>query len=156
MKVKYIRTTPAVPKLEVSPKGEWVDLTLAEKAILLPNDHKVLSLGIRMQLPKGFEAWIIPRSSTYKKYKMLLSNSFGLIDNLYCGVNDIWGFSCFAPQGCNVKAGTRICQFRIMPSMKAGFWVKLKWLLCKKVEFVEEEYLKGGNISRGGFGSTGD
>ena len=156
MKIKYIRTTPAVPKLEVSPKGEWVDLTLAEKAQLLPNQYKVFSLGIRMKLPRGFEAWIIPRSSTFKKYNMLQSNSFGLVDNAYNGINDIWGFPCFAPQGCSVKAGTRICQFRIMPSMKAGFWVKLKWLLCGKIRFVEEEYLGRNHISRGGFGSTGD
>lgn len=156
MKIKYIRTTPAVPKLEVSPKGEWVDLTLAEKAQLLPNQYKVFSLGIRMKLPKGFEAWIIPRSSTFKKYNMLQSNSFGLVDNAYNGINDIWGFPCFAPQGCSVKAGTRICQFRIMPSMKAGFWVKLRWLLCGKIRFVEEEYLGRNHVSRGGFGSTGD
>lgn len=156
MKIKYIRTTPAVPKLEVSPKGEWVDLTLAEKAQLLPNQYKVFSLGIRMKLPKGFEAWIIPRSSTFKKYNMLQSNSFGLVDNAYNGINDIWGFPCFAPQGCSVKAGTRVCQFRIMPSMKAGFWVKLRWLLCGKIRFVEEEYLGRNHVSRGGFGSTGD
>ena len=156
MKVKYIRTTPAVPKLKIIPKGEWVDLTLAERALMVPGEHRTLSLGIRMQLPKGFEAWIIPRSSTYSKYKMILSNSFGLIDNAYKGVNDIWKFSCYAPSGCNVKAGTRICQFRIMPSMKAGFWVKLRWLLCKNVEFVEEEYLTKDVVDREGFGSTGD
>ena len=156
MKIRYMRVNESIPKLTVSPKGEWVDLTLAEKAMLLPNEHKVLSLGIRMKLPKGFEAWIIPRSSTFKKYKMLLSNSFGLIDNAYQGPNDIWKFSCYAPNGCNVRVGTRICQFRIMPSMKAGFWVKLKWLLCRKIEFVEEEYLKGSYTDRGGFGSTGD
>lgn len=156
MKVKYIRTTPTVPKLEVTPKGEWIDLTLAERVLMTPGEHRVVSLGLRVKLPKGFEAWIIPRSSTFKKYKMIQSNSFGLVDNAYCGVNDIWGFPCYAPQGCSVKAGTRICQFRIMPSMKAGFWVKLKWLLCRKVEFVEEEYLSNGSMSRGGFGSTGD
>jgi dUTPase len=78
------------------------------------------------------------------------------VDNAYNGINDVWGFPCFAPQGCSVKAGTRICQFRIMPSMKAGFWVKLKWLLCGKIRFVEEEYLGRNHVSRGGFGSTGD
>lgn len=151
-----MRVAESVPKLEVCNKGEWVDLTLAEKAYLLPNEHKVLSLGIRMKLPKGFEAWIIPRSSTFKKYKMLLSNSFGLIDNAYAGINDIWKFSCYAPQGCSVKAGTRICQFRIMPSMKSGIITKLKWLFCRKIEFIEDEYLTKDIVNRGGFGSTGD
>ena len=121
-----------------------------------PGEYKCPSLGVRIQLPKDFEAWVIPRSSTPKKHKIIQANSVGLIDSSYNGPKDWWRLPCYAIDNVFVKKGTRVCQFRIMPSMKAGVWTKLKWLFTRKLEFVEEEYLTKKTVNRGGFGTTGD
>lgn len=156
MKIKYVRTSDEVPKLEVREKGEWVDLALAEELWLSEREFKIVSLGIRMQLPKGFEAWIVPRSSTFKKYGILQGNSVGIIDSTYCGKDDIWGFTAYATKAVMIPKGTRLCQFRILPSMRASADDKIQWLNTSGVEFIEEEYLNDSIESRGGFGSTGD
>jgi len=106
-----------------------------------------------MQLPKHFEANVLPRSSTYNKYGIISNNSQGVIDNTYCGDDDKWGFLATAFRATTIKEGERICQFRIRPTQTAPVWIKLKWLFTSKVKFVEVESLK--NPNRGGFGSTG-
>lgn len=152
LKIKYRRTTTLVHPLQFIEKGDWVDLALAEDAVLPPRTFKPFSLGIQMHLPKGFEAWVVPRSSTGKRHKVLQYNSIGIIDESYSGPDDVWHMLLYAPNGCNIKAGKDICQFRIMPKMQASVWTKIKWLFVSKIEFVEVESLKGEN--RGGLGST--
>lgn len=152
MKIKYTRLTTHIPPIKILEKGDWVDLSLAEDANLNKGEFRPVSLGIRIQLPKGFEAYVLPRSSTGKKYRVLVYNSMGLIDESYQGPDDIWHILLYAPQGCKIPTGTRICQFRIMPKMQAGILTKLKWLFTNKVEFIEVEQFGGEN--RGGMGST--
>lgn len=166
IKVKYHNS-----KCKIESYGDWIDLKAAEKVIfsgpssLLPLgnnpidavipitfDNQAISLGISMQLPKGFEANIVPRSSTYKKFGIISQNHYGVVDNEYCGDNDIWGFPAIALRNTTIQEGDRICQFRVRPSQRASWWIKLKWLFVNKVEFVEVEHL--GNPDRGGFGST--
>jgi len=115
-------------------------------------DSGCIPLGVSMQLPKYFEANVLPRSSTFKSYGIIQSNSEGVIDNTYCGDNDEWKFPAIALRDTTIQEGTRICQFRIRPSQNAPAWVKLKWLFTNKIEFVEVETLN--NKDRGGFGST--
>lgn len=152
MKIKYTRTTTFVPPLKQTKKGDWIDLTLAEDMDIPVGGFSAGSLGIRMKLPKGFEAYVIARSSTGKRYKVLVYNSIGLIDESYCGPDDVWHILLYAPQGAKIKAGTRVCQFRIMLKMQADILTKLKWLFTNKVKFVEVEDFEGKN--RGGLGST--
>ena len=114
---------------------------------------KLISLGVAMQLPPGFEAVVVPRSSTFSKFKVLLANSFGVIDNTYCGSNDIWAFNAIAFDKTVIHKGDRICQFKVQLSQKATWLQKLKWLFDSKVEFVPVEELQ--NPDRHGFGSTG-
>ena len=123
--------------------GEWVDLATAEDVELGFLDFKIISLGVSMELPKGYYAHIVPRSSTFKKWGIIQANSMGVIENDYCGDGDIWGFPalCLRKEGVNIPKGTRICQFRIVEKAAA-------------VEFVPVETL--GNRDRGGYGSTGD
>lgn len=154
MKIKYVRENDKLFLISKIHKGDWIDLAISENADISKGDFAILSLGIRMKLPKGFEALLIPRSSTFKKYGIIQANSVGLLDNSYCGREDIWKFAALAFRHSKIPQGTRICQFRIIPSMNASFWTKLRWLFTSKVEFVEEEYLRG-EESRGGFGSTG-
>ena len=123
--------------------GEWVDLATAEDVELGFLDFKIISLGVSMELPKGYYAHLVPRSSTFKKWGIIQANSMGVIERDYCGDGDIWGFPalCLRKEGVKIPKGTRICQFRIVEKAAA-------------VEFAPVELL--GNRDRGGYGSTGD
>ena len=121
--------------------GEWIDLATASDVELVKGEFQIISLGVSMELPEGYYAEIVPRSSTFKKYKIILANSMGVIDNAYRGDNDIWGFPAIAVKDTMIPKGTRICQFRIVKNPP-------------KVRFEKVETL--GNKNRGGFGSTGD
>ncbi len=121
-------------------KSDWIDLRAAENVEMKAGDYRLISLGVSMQLPKGYEAHVAPRSSTFKNFGIILANSVGVIDESYCGDNDIWHFPAIALKDATIYKGDRICQFRIVKKMP-------------KVEFVKVETL--GNIDRGGIGSTG-
>lgn len=112
--------------------------------------NAIIPLGIAMELPGGMIANIRPRSSSYKKWKILMVNSVGLVDATFKGDTDEWGMPVIAMATSHIKKGDRVCQFEIRPSMKATFWQKLRWLLTTKYEFVQVESL--GNAPRGGFG----
>lgn len=129
-----------LPVPEHKSYGDWIDLRAAETVELKQGEFRIISLGVSMRLPYGYEAHIIPRSSTFKNSGILLANSYGLIDNSYCGEDDIWGFPAIAMRDTVVQKGDRICQFRIMQKQP-------------KLVFAKVERLEG--KSRGGFGSTG-
>lgn len=140
-------------------KGDWIDLVCAEdmklNIITLEDnpDVKYIPLGIAMQLPKGFEAIVAPRSSTPNRFGIMCANSFGVIDNCYCGNNDEWKFPVIAIRPTFIEKGCRICQFKIQLSQKATLWQKIKWLFSSGIELVKVDNLQ--ENSRGGFGSTG-
>lgn len=129
-----------LPTPEHKSYGDWIDLRAAETVEMKQGEFRIISLGVSMRLPYGYEAHIIPRSSTFKNFGILLANSYGLIDNSYCGEDDIWGFPAIAMRDTVVHKGDRICQFRIMQKQP-------------KLVFAKVEHLEG--KSRGGFGSTG-
>jgi len=138
IKIKYHTDIEKIEKIE---KGDWIDLRAAEDVHLLEEgNYGVISLGISMELPKGYEAHIVPRSSTFKNWGIIQTNSMGVIDNSYSGDNDIWKFPFYATRGTSINKGDRICQFRIVKKQPT-------------VEFEEVDTL--GNDDRGGFGSTG-
>lgn len=120
--------------------GEWVDLHTAEDVELEPLGFKIISLGVAMELPKGYYAQVVPRSSTCKNFGVIMANSMGIIENSYNGDSDCWGFPAVAIRRTKIPKGTRICQFRLVKQDEA-------------IEFEQVESL--GNKSRGGFGSTG-
>lgn len=138
IKIKYHNKN--IEKIEKIEKGDWIDLRAAETVTLEAGDFKIISLGVSMKLPDGYEAYVVPRSSTYKKWGIIQTNSMGIIDNSYSGDNDFWGMPVVALQNTTINEGDRICQFRIMKKMD-------------EVEFEEVEKLDGSD--RGGFGSTG-
>ena len=112
-----------------------------------------------MRLPKYFQANIVPRSSTFMKKHVIQHNSYGVIDGPdkysegYSGNDDKWHFGAIALQETEINIGDRICQFEIRPTMKAPWYIKLKWLFDNKIKFIEVDNLKSKN--RGGFGSSG-
>lgn len=131
---------PDLPKIEKIKVGDWIDLRAAETVEIKKGDYRLLSLGVSMQLPEGYEGHVAPRSSTYKNFGIICANSFGIIDESYCGDNDIWRFPAIALRDTVIVKGDRICQFRIVKKMP-------------EVELFEVETL--GNPDRGGIGSTG-
>ena len=137
IRIKYHGDTPPIERIAV---GDWIDLRAAETVTLKAGEWRPISLGISMQLPEGYEAHILPRSSTFKRWGVILPNAMGIIDESYCGDNDIWHFGALAMRDTVSEKGDRICQFRIMEKMPP-------------VRFEEVTVL--GNRDRGGFGSTG-
>ena len=129
----------AVP-LTILPQGDWIDLCAAETVTMHAGEFRIISLGVSMQLPEGYEAHIVPRSSTFRKWGILQANSMGVIDESYCGDDDVWGFPALAMRDTTIARGDRICQFRIMENQPA-------------LVFTRVERLTGPD--RGGFGSTG-
>ena len=138
IKVKY--HNPNMEKITIQPNGDWIDLRAAETVSMKAGDFKLISLGVSMKLPEGYEAHVVPRSSTFKKWGVLQANSMGVIDNSYSGENDIWRFPALAMRDTVIEEGDRICQFRIEKKMEA-------------VEFETVDHME--DADRGGFGSTG-
>ena len=93
-----------------------------------------------MKLPDGYEAHLVPRSSTFKNFGLLQTNGIGIVDNSYCGDNDMWRMPVYATRDTVVEKGDRIAQFRLVKNQP-------------EAEFIEVEEL--GTPDRGGFGSTG-
>ena len=139
MKIQ-VRYHADIPPLERLPQGDWIDLRAAEEVDLKAGEYRLISLGVSMRLPAGYEAHVVPRSSTFKKWGVIQANSMGIIDESYCGDNDIWRFSALAMRDTHIEKGDRICQFRIMKKMP-------------EVELETVEWLDGPD--RGGIGSTG-
>jgi len=138
IKIKYL--DDSITKLEKITIGDWIDLRSAEDIVMKQFDFKLIHLGVAMQLPEGYEANIVPRSSTYKNFGILQTNSFAVIDESYCGDNDWWRYPVVALKDTEIKKGDRICQFRINKKMSG-------------LEIMEVEML--GNKDRNGLGSTG-
>ena len=151
MTIKFKLTGGSAPI--VKENGDWFDLAVAESCEIKANECKLVSLGISIALPRGFEAHVLPRSSLFLKKGILLGNSQGIIDNSYCGNTDIWKFCAVAFRDTKLTRGEAICQFRIVLSQRAGILAKLRWLFMKKIVFKEVNSLDSSN--RGGFGSTG-
>lgn len=155
LEIKIRMLNDSLPQPEVIAKGEWVDLRASKTVNFgLPFEDNLIPLGVAMKLPEGYEAVIVPRSSIYKNFGVILANSFGVVDNSYSGNYDEWGFHAInVKSNTQIKEGDRICQFRIQLSQKATFKQKLKWLLCSGIRLNYVNSLDSNN--RGGFGGTG-
>ncbi len=139
IRVRYLQ--PDIePLTYIEGKSDWIDLRSAERVELKAGDFRLIPLGVAMELPKGYEAHLVPRSSTFKNWGILQTNSMGVIDSSYCGDNDQWRMPVYATRDTVIEKGDRICQFRIMKNQPA-------------LEFEPVEHLEG--MDRGGFGSTG-
>lgn len=125
---------------KIQGKSDWIDLRSAEDVELKKFDFYMIELGFAAKLPDGYEAHVLPRSSTYKNFGIIQANSMGIIDNSYQGNEDYWKYPVIALRDTTIKKGDRICQFRIIKKMD-------------ETDFVTVKFLKGEN--RGGFGSTG-
>lgn len=139
IKIKYFDNE--IDKIAKIDKGDWIDLRAAKTVELKKGESALIPLGIGMILPKGYEAHVVPRSSTYKNFKVIQTNHFGIIDQLYCGNDDQWMFPAYALEDTVIKKNERICQFRIAKKQP-------------EINFINVNNL--GKNNRGGFGSTGN
>lgn len=137
IKIKYLR---GVQKIERFNVGDWIDLRAAEDVELKAGEYKLIPLGVVMELPQGYEALVAPRSSTFKKCGIVMTNSIGIIDESYKGDGDEWHFPAYAVRDTVIHKNQRICQFRILRHQPL--------IHLKDVDSM-------GNTDRGGFGSTG-
>ena len=139
IKINYI--SDKIEKLKyIDGKSDWIDLRSAENIVMKKGEFRLISLGVSMELPKGYEAHVVPRSSTYKNFGIIQSNHCGIIDESYCSNEDIWKFPAIAMRDTEININDRICQFRIFENQPS-------------ILFEEVDDLK--NKKRGGFGSTG-
>lgn len=137
IKIKYLNGAPRLEKFSI---GDWIDLYTYEDVTLQEGCFTLVSLGVAMKLPAGYEAIIAPRSSTFKHWGILQTNGIGIVDNSYCGNDDVWKMPIYATQAVTIPKGTRLCQFRVQK-------------IQPEIHFVETNDLK--SKSRNGFGSSG-
>lgn len=139
VKIRYI--SKEIEKLRyIDGKSDWIDLRCAEEVDLKAGESRLIRLGICVELPEGFEAHIVPRSSTYRNFGIIQTNHMGVVDHSYCGDEDEWKYPVLAMRDTHLSVNDRICQFRIMENQPELF-------------FEEVEHLT--KNSRGGFGTTG-
>lgn len=137
IKVKYFTDIEPLESIE---QGDLIDLRCAETTFINKGEYAQIPLGVAMELPKGYKACIYPRSSTFKKYHILLTNSVGQIDESYNGDNDQWFFCAYATEDTYIYKNDRIAQFEIIK---------------KQPKIIFETVDKLENEDRGGIGSTG-
>ena len=137
IKIKYLSD---IEKMKPIKNGNWIDLRSSETIEMKAGEWRLIALGIAIKLPYGYEAHIVPRSSTFKNFGLIQANHFGIVDNSYSSNEDQWYFSAYATRDTRIEKNDRICQFRIQE-------------IQPEIEFKEVEYLTGED--RGGFGSTG-
>ena len=138
IKIKYFDED--LERLEKISCGDFIDLRAAENVKMKSGEFKLIKLGVAMKLPEGYEAHVVPRSSTFKNWGIIMANSIGIIDSSFNGNNDMWRFPAYATRDTEIHKNDRICQFRIMKNQPQIF-------------FEEVSHLDGKD--RGGFGSTG-
>lgn len=138
LKIKYF--SKDIDSITKFSKGDWIDLRSAKEIHLKKGEFALIPLGVGMILPDGYEAHLVPRSSTFKNFGIIQTNSMGVIDNSYSGEEDEWKMPVYALRDTVIKVNDRICQFRIAKRME-------------DIDFIEVEHLN--DTSRGGFGSTG-
>ena len=132
---------PDLIPINLLEKGDWIDLRAAKEYKLFSGEFYLIDLGISIKLPEGYEAHIVPRSSSFKNWGIIQTNGIGIIDNSYCGENDVWMMPVLATKGADIHVNDRVCQFRIVKKMPNNIRINT-------VEHLDTQ-------NRGGFGSTG-
>ena len=138
IKIKYL--AEGLEEIKPQINSDWIDLRSSCSMEIKQGEHVLIPLGIAMELPEGYEAYIVPRSSTLRNFGIMQGNHIGIVDSSYCGNEDEWKMNAYAIRNTIIHKNDRICQFRIQK--------KQPNITMKKVQDLE-------NKNRGGFGSTG-
>lgn len=160
IRIKYF---DGATKLEKIAKGNWIDV-YARKDIFIPEGSRgMIPLGFALELPPGWEGHLAPRSSTFKSWGIIQTNSVGVVDDTYIGDNDEWHLPAFCLVGQTVEKSGAILSdgVTVTPVEVKGTWIKkgdkIGQMRVMEVQpdFELEEVLEFGNADRGGFGTTG-
>ena len=150
IRIKYFDNATKLKKIT---KGNWIDIYANKDIFVKCGERAMVPLGFALELPEGWEGHLAPRSSTFKTWGIIQTNSVGVVDDTYIGDNDQWHMPVYCLQGKDIESengeevkgtwirkGDKIGQFRIMEVMP-------------EIEFEEVESF--GKKDRGGFGTTG-
>ena len=151
IRIKYFDKATKLKKIT---KGNWIDVYANKDVFVKCGERAMVPLGFALELPEGWEGHLAPRSSTFKTWGIIQTNSVGVVDDTYIGDNDQWHMPVYCLQGKDIESddngeeikgtwirkGDKIGQFRIMEVMP-------------EIEFEEVDSF--GNEDRGGFGTTG-
>lgn len=140
LKVKYHNGMEEFP-LRIKSGNGGIDVYASENISVPKNKLTLISLGISIKVPKGWQCILLPRSSSYKNFNILQANSIGLIDESYQGNNDIWKLPVISDKDIEIKRGDKIAQFMIVPNYVENFFIE-------EVESLDAP-------DRGGFGTSG-
>lgn len=152
--IKYLEGARELTKIS---KGDLIDLYAYEDVFIPYMGQTLISLGFSLKLPKGYMAKLYPRSSTFKTWGLIQTNHVGIIDNSYCGNNDIYMY----PVQCTMAKQTEKVMINGHKVTISGTWVKKGDRICQMeicevpptIEFNKVDDLQ--TEDRGGFGSTG-
>lgn len=137
--VKYLNEEAASHPIEKVPGNAGIDLYANETITLKKGEFALIPLGVVIKVYPGYFAAIVPRSSTYKNWKIIQANHVGVIDSSYCGPEDEWKYPVIAMEDTEIKKGSKICQA----------------LIFKDIMVSIIDYDPSRSKNRGGFGSTG-
>ena len=133
IKIKYF-TDKIEPMDYIEGKSDWIDMRASEEVTLKAGEFALIPLGVAMELPKGYEAHLVPRSSTFKNWGIIQTNSVGIVDGSYCGDNDMWRMPVYATRDTVIHVNDRIAQFRIVENQPEIVFEKVEHLTGKDLE----------------------
>jgi len=158
LKVKRLHPDAVFPSRAHDNDSGWDLVAIEDGTIqegeILEGSYLQYKTGWAIEIPKGYDAFLFPRSSI-RKYDLTLANGIGLIDEGYRGELIV----CFKPAGrwTSGTAGGKFCGFSSdhISTYKKGDKIA-QLVLRKRPEFVLEEVesLSDSERSSGGFGST--
>ncbi|AZS36823.1 Deoxyuridine 5'-triphosphate nucleotidohydrolase [Microbacterium lemovicicum] len=123
------------------PGDAGADLTAAEALRLGPGERALVSTGVRIALPDGYVAFVVPRSGLATRHGITIVNSPGTVDAGYRGEIKVTLLNTDSTEAFDVAVGDRIAQLIVMPVPRA--------------HFIPVEELPDSVRGAGGFGSTG-
>lgn len=124
------------------PGDAGADLVSTEAVRLEPGARALIGTGVRIALPDGYVAFVVPRSGLAAKHGITVVNAPGTVDSGYRGEIKVSLLNTDATQAYDVAVGDRIAQLIVMPVSRA--------------HFSPVDALPDSTRGEGGFGSTGN
>ncbi len=137
--IKRVDKTLPLPKYETE-GAVGLDLLCREAAEIAPQDICLIPANIIVETPPGYMLMVCLRSSTPRKFGLLMPQGLGVVDNDYCGEDDELKIQVynFTDATVTVERGARIAQ-AVFVRVDRTHWNEVEQMIAP---------------SRGGFGST--
>ncbi|WP_336633015.1 MULTISPECIES: dUTP diphosphatase [unclassified Microbacterium] len=129
------------PPVYAHPGDAGADLVAAEAVRLEPGQRALVGTGVRIALPEGYAAFVVPRSGLAAKHGITIVNAPGTVDAGYRGEIKVSLLNTDADAAYDIAVGDRIAQMIVLPVPRA--------------RFIPVDELPDSTRGEGGFGSTG-